>query len=66
MISDREAPGADRGRKGKGRPDTPKPPKCGPVARVLISLLITIVFGAVYFYFQLPALNFRDEGFYLF
>lgn len=44
----------------------PKPPKCGPAARVLISLLITIVFGAVYFYFQLPALNFRDEGFYLF
>ena len=30
------------------------------------SLLVTLVFGAVYFYFKLPALNFQNEGFYWF
>lgn len=37
-----------------------------PVTRLLISLLITLVFGAVYFYFKLPALNFHSGDFYWF
>lgn len=34
--------------------------------RVLINLLITLLFGAVYFYAKLPALNIQSEDFYLF
>lgn len=43
-----------------------KPPKGGPVTRLLLSLLITLVFGGIYFYFKLPALNIHNEGFYSF
>ena len=44
----------------------PKPPKGTPLTRVLISLLVTAVLGFLYFYFELPALNFQNEEFYLF
>ncbi len=44
----------------------PKPPKGSPFTRVLISLLVTAVLGFLYFYFELPALNFQNEEFYLF
>ena len=44
----------------------PRAPKGTPLTRVLISLGITLLFGAVYFYFTLPALNFRDREFYNF
>lgn len=36
------------------------------VSRVLISLAVTAVFGAVYFYFKLPAINLHDKSFYTF
>ena len=38
----------------------------GKTARVLISLAVTLVFGLVYFYVSLPALNLQDSGFYSF
>lgn len=44
----------------------PRAPKGTPLTRVLISLGITLLFGAVYFYFTLPALNFQDREFYNF
>ena len=44
----------------------PKPPKGGPVFRVVISLLITLIFGGIYFYLKLPALNIHSEGLYSF
>lgn len=34
--------------------------------RTLINLLITLLFGLVYFYFKLPAINLQDPGFYTF
>ena len=34
--------------------------------RTLINLAVTLVFGAVYFYFKLPALNLHSEDFYAF
>ena len=37
-----------------------------PVTRVLISLLVTLVLGGVYFYFKLPALNIHSGDFYWF
>lgn len=43
-----------------------KPAKGTPFTRVLWSLVITILFGAVYFYFELPALNLHNEGLYWF
>ena len=52
------------GNKGASRVSVPRTPKGSLFTRILISLLITAVFGGIYFYFSLPALNFRDEGFY--
>ena len=37
-----------------------------PILRVIINLLITIVFGLVYFYVELPALNLQSNDFYFF
>ena len=37
-----------------------------PVARVLVNLLVTLAFGLVYFYLELPALNFQAKEFYVF
>ena len=37
-----------------------------PVSRVIISLILTVIVGAVYFYVELPALNVHDMGFYFF
>lgn len=34
--------------------------------RILINLAITVVFGLVYFYIELPAINFQNPGFYSF
>ena len=42
-----------------------KPPKSMPV-RILISLAVTLVFAAVYFYISLPALNIHAPEFYWF
>ena len=37
-----------------------------PVARVLVNLLVTLVFGLGYFYVELPAINLQAREFYLF
>ena len=42
-----------------------KPPKSMPV-RILISLAVTLVFAAVYFYVSLPAINIHAPEFYWF
>ena len=52
------------GQSGSARPSEPRAPKGNLFTRVLISLIVTAVFGGIYFYVSLPALNFRDEGFY--
>ncbi|MCI8504627.1 MAG: CvpA family protein [Lachnospiraceae bacterium] len=44
----------------------PGKPRGGPVTRVLVSLLVTLVFGSVYFYFKLPALNIHNRELYSF
>jgi hypothetical protein len=41
-----------------------KPP--GRARHVLINLLITLVFGLIYFYIELPALNLKNPGVYVF
>lgn len=38
----------------------------GKGKRTLINLLITFIFGLVYFYFKLPAINLQDPAFYTF
>lgn len=58
-------PGGEMHRKEK-RVRQPKKPKGKPVTRVLISLLVTLIFGGVYFYIELPAINIQNEGFYWF
>ena len=35
-----------------------------PLSRTLINLAVTVLFGAVYFYVTLPALNLKNESFY--
>ena len=51
------------------RPKRPRKPrraiKSG-FTRTLINLAVTLVVGLVYFYFELPALNFHAEEFYVF
>ena len=37
-----------------------------PVARVAVNLLVTLVVGFIYFYFELPALNLQAPDFYVF
>ena len=56
------------GQSGGGTPPPRKPrkPVGNAFTRTLINLGVTLVFGLVYFYVQLPALNFHDEDFYLF
>ncbi|MEG2222714.1 MAG: CvpA family protein [Oscillospiraceae bacterium] len=50
------------------QPKKPKKPrkaiKSG-FARTMINLLVTLVFGAVYFYFTMPAINLHAEDFYV-
>lgn len=45
---------------------TQKKPVGTPVIRVIVSLLVTAIFGAVYFFVELPALNIHNTGFYWF
>jgi len=44
----------------------PRKPIGNAFTRTLINLAVTLVFGAGYFYFKLPALNFHSEDFYAF
>ena len=45
--------------------NSPRKPM-GKAARVFISLAVTLVFGLIYFYLSLPALNLQDGNFYTF
>ncbi|MDD3429865.1 MAG: CvpA family protein [Oscillospiraceae bacterium] len=38
----------------------------GRFKRILVNFLVTIVFGFIYFYFELPALNLHNKDFYFF
>lgn len=44
----------------------PRKPKGGPVTRGLLSLLVTLAFGGIYFYIKLPALNIHNRELYTF
>ncbi len=59
-----------KNRKQKDREDyvweQPSRPTMHPALRFLLSLLITVVFGAVYFYVELPALNIHALDLYVF
>ena len=50
---------------GDGSPAAGKKPK-SRARIVLIGLLITLVFGLIYFYFALPAINLQNPQFYVF
>lgn len=43
-----------------------KPKKSFGLKRVLINLIVTLLFGLVYFYLTLPAINLHDKSFYAF
>ncbi len=48
------------------KPKKPRKAVKSPAARVAINLLVTLVAGFLYFYFELPALNFQSPDFYVF
>ncbi len=66
--------GASGGETGSGGDVPPRPQKVhkerkpigNAFTRTLINLAVTLVFAAVYFYVELPALNFHAEEFYVF
>ena len=59
-----DAPGGDGTQ--ASRPKKPRKAIGSAFARVLVNLLVTLIFGGIYFYLKLPALNFHSEEFYLF
>ena len=48
------------------RPKKVRKPIGSPLTRTLINLLVTLVFGAIYFYVVLPPINLKSEEFYAF
>ena len=44
----------------------PRKPIGNAFTRTLINLVVTLLFGLVYFYLELPAINLHDEDFYVF
>ncbi len=56
----------DGGTEHKEKVIRPGKPRGGPVTRVLLSLLVTLVFGGIYFYVKLPALNIHNRELYTF
>ena len=48
------------------KPKKERKPIGTPVGRTLLNLLITLLFGAVYFYIVLPPINLKAEEFYVF
>ena len=51
------------------RPRRPKKPRRAigsPFTRTLINVVVTLLAGLVYFYFELPAINLHAEEFYVF
>lgn len=61
MIDDNGGEGAA---KAERKPAQPKAPKGTAASRLIISLLVTVIFAGVYYYFKLPALNIHNIGFY--
>lgn len=58
-------PGMNQGEPTVHRhPRQSRAPKGGPVTRLLLSILITVIFGGIYFYVKLPVLNIHSEEFY--
>ena len=51
---------------GKGRPTEVVIPPEKKVLKIIIAILITIIGGAVSYYFMLPALNLKSLDFYYF
>ena len=51
---------------GKGKPTEVIIPPERKVLKIIIAILLTIVGGAVTYYFMLPALNFKSLDFYYF
>ncbi len=56
--------GQNQGEPQREKVIRPRKPKGGPVTRVLLSLLVTLVFGGIYFYIKLPALNIHNRELY--
>ncbi len=48
------------------KPKKERKPVGTPLTRTLINLLITLIFGAVYFYVTLPVINLKAPDFYVF
>ena len=48
------------------RQKKPRKPIKSPAKRVAVNIIVTLVLGIVYFYFELPALNFQSPDFYTF
>lgn len=46
-----------------GEAKAPRTPKGTPKSRLIKSIVITVIFAAVYFYFKLPAINIHNPGF---
>lgn len=62
-------PGGGQSGSGASRPRRVRKPRRAvgnAFSRTLINLALTLVFGLVYFYLELPALNFHAEEFYVF
>ena len=54
-----------------GQPSRPKKSRKfrGPkskAAKILVNILVTAIFGLLYFYFALPSINLHDSNFYVF
>jgi hypothetical protein len=59
--------GSGKRQKQSGKDHSAKrKPAASPVKRTLVSLLVTLIFGAVYFYLEIPALNPKAPAFWLF
>ena len=61
--------GFDSGAPSQQQPNTQKKPRKpikSPAKRVAVNILATLAAGAVYFYLELPALNFQSPDFYSF
>ena len=51
---------------GKGKPTEVVIPPDKKVLKIIIAVLLTIVGGAIAYYFMLPAINFKSLDFYYF
>lgn len=51
---------------GESKPKKPRKSISSPVGRTLVNLLVTVLFGAVYYYVALPPLNVHSGSLYVF